>query len=151
MRLRSEPRSGTTAVEGVAVYPVVLFLMLALVVGAMGIFRYQEVATLAREAARYACVHGTQYAKEAGVTAPTPQDIVDNAVTNRAVALDLSRLDCAITYTTSNQPYHTKVDASGNIVPVQNTVQVTLTYHWVPEALLGGLTLSSTAVMPMAY
>jgi len=28
-------------------------------IGGMGIFRYQELATLAREGARYAVVHGT--------------------------------------------------------------------------------------------
>jgi hypothetical protein len=36
-------------------------------------------------------------------------------------------------------------------VPIQNTVTVTLTYTWVPEAFLGGVTLSSTSVMPMSY
>ena len=33
-----------------------------------------------------------------------------------------------------------------------NTVTVTVSYDWVPEALLGtGVTLSSTSVMPMSY
>jgi Flp pilus assembly protein TadG len=151
MRMRSAKRPGTTVVECTVVFPVVLFLLLALVVGGMGVFRYQEVATLAREAARYASVHGTQYAKEAATTPPTPTDIFNDAIANREVALDLSQLTTTVTYNTSNQPYHTKVDGNGNIVPVQNTVQVTLTYYWVPEALLGGLTLTSTSVMPMAY
>jgi hypothetical protein len=30
-------------------------------------------------------------------------------------------------------------------------VTVTLTYNWVPEAFAGGVTLSSTSVMPMSY
>ena len=151
MQLGSAKRPGTTVVEFTAVFPVLLSLMLAIVVGGMGVFRYQEVATLAREAARYASVHGTQYAKEAATTPPTPTDIFNHAIAKREVALDLSRLTSAVTYNTANQPYHTKVDSEGNIVPVQNTVQVTLTYQWIPEALLGGFTLTSTSVMPMAY
>jgi len=122
-----------------------------LMIGALGIFRYQEVATLAREGARYAVVHGTQYAQDAGVSAPTPSDIYNNAIANRAVALDLTRLSYSITYNVSNQPFHTTIDSNQNIIPIQNTVTVTLTYQWVPEAFLGGITLSSTSVMPMSY
>ena len=36
-------------------------------------------------------------------------------------------------------------------LPTALTVTVTLTYRWVPEAFLGGVTLSSTSVMPMSY
>jgi Flp pilus assembly protein TadG len=151
MLLRSPRRSGTTLVECAVVYPIVLYFMLAVVVGGLGVFRYQELATLAREAARYAAVHGTQYAKEAATTAPTTTEIFDNSIANREVGLDLSQLTYTITYNTSNRPYHTRVDSNGNIVAVQNTVQVTLTYHWIPEALLGGVTLTSTSVMPMSY
>ena len=32
-----------------------------------------------------------------------------------------------------------------------NTVTVTVTYQWVPEAFFGGITLSSTSVMPISY
>jgi hypothetical protein len=48
-------------------------------------------------------------------------------------------------------PYHTILDSNKNVLPVQNNVTVTLTYRWVPEAYLGGITLSSTSVMPMSY
>jgi hypothetical protein len=126
-------------------------IILGLMIGGMGIFRYQELATLAREGARYAVVHGTQYAKDAGVPAPAPADIYQNAIASRAVALDLTRLTYSITYNTSNEPYHVRIDSAGNILPVQNTVTVTLTYNWIPEAYLGGITLSSTSVMPMSY
>ena len=46
-------RGAATAVECAFILPVTFFLMFGLVVGAMGVFRYQEVCTLARDGARY--------------------------------------------------------------------------------------------------
>jgi Flp pilus assembly protein TadG len=144
-------RPGATLVECAVVYPVTLLLTLGLMIGAIGIFRYQEMATLAREAARYAVVHGTDYGKDAGVAPPSDADIYAAAVTSRAVALDLSSLSYSITWNVSNAPHQEVVDSSGNITSVNNTVRVTLTYQWIPEAFLGGITLSSTSEMPMSY
>jgi Flp pilus assembly protein TadG len=149
-RARGRPRRGVALVESAFVYPIVFFFVLGLVVGAMGIFRYQEVATLARETARYASVHGTLYARDAGTTPPTAADIYNAVVVNEAVGLDLSKLTYSITWNVSNAPYQSVV-VNGNITPAQNTVSVTITYQWVPEAFLGGITLSSTSVMPMTY
>jgi Flp pilus assembly protein TadG len=151
MRLARQRRSGTTLVECAVVYPVILLLLLGLLIGAAGIFRYSELASLSREAARYASVHGGQYAKEMKVTAPTPADIYTNVVLPRAESLDSSKLTYSITYNSSNFPYHTTLDASNDVVPIQNSVTVTLTYQWLPELFLGGITLSSTSVMPMTY
>jgi hypothetical protein len=132
------------------VYPSVFLFTLGLVIGAGGIFRYQELASLARRAARYAAVHGTQYAKDTGNPAPTPADIYNSQVAPYAAALDPSKLSYSITYNTSNDPYRTTI-VNGNVVPVANTVTVTLTFQWLPEAFLGGITLSSTSVMTMSY
>jgi Flp pilus assembly protein TadG len=54
-------------VECAIIYPVVFLLLLGLVIGGIGIFRYQETASLARAAARYASTHGAQYRKDTGV------------------------------------------------------------------------------------
>ena len=151
MRRATQRRSGATAVECAFVYPVVFLVVLGLLVGAAGIFRYSQLASLTREAARYASVHGGQYAQEMKVTAPTPADIYDTVVLQREVGFDTSQLNYSITYNTSNFPIHTTLDASNNVIPIQNTVTVTLTYQWVPEAYLPGITLTSTSVMPMAY
>ena len=148
---RAPQRSGATVVECAVVYPVVFLVVLGMLVGAAGMFRYSQLASLTREAARYASVHGGQYAQEMKVTAPTPADIYNNAVLPMAVGFDTTQLNYSITYNNSNQPFHTTLDASNNVIPIQNTVTVTLTYHWVPEAFLGGVTLSSTSVMPMSY
>jgi hypothetical protein len=138
-------------VECAFVYPAFFLLILALLVGAAGIFRYSQLASLTREAARYASVHGGQYAQEMKVTAPTPADLYNNVVLPMAVSFDTSQLNYSITYNTSNSPFHTTLDSNNNVIPIQNTVTVTLTYQWLPEALLGGVTLSSTSVMPMSY
>jgi hypothetical protein len=138
-------------VEGAVVYPVVFLVILGLVVGAAGVFRYSQLASLTREAARYASVHGGQYAREMKVTAPTPADIYNSVVLPRAEGFDTSQLNYSITYNNNNMPYHTTLDASNNVIPIQNTVTVTLTYKWLPEEFLGGVTLSSTSVMPMSY
>jgi Flp pilus assembly protein TadG len=151
MRRAPQRRSGATMVECAFVYPTLFLLVLGLMVGAAGIFRYSQLASLTREAARYASAHGGQYAKERKVTAPAPADIYNNVVLPMAVGFDTTQLNYSITYNTSNWPYHTVLDANNNIIPVQNTVTVTLTYQWVPEGFLGGVTMSSTSVMPMSY
>ena len=151
MRGAPQRRSGALAVETAFVYPVFMLLLLGLLVGAAGVFRYSQLASLTREAARYASVHGGQYAQEMKVTAPTPADIYNNVVLPRAEGFDTSQLNYSITYNTSNMPYHTTLDSNKNVIPIQNTVTVTLTYQWLPEAFLGGVTLSSTSVMPMSY
>jgi Flp pilus assembly protein TadG len=151
MRRASQRRSGATLVECAVVYPIFFLLVLGLLVGAAGIFRYSQLASLTREASRYASVHGGQYAQEMNVTAPTPDDIYNNVVLPKAEGLDTSQLNYSITYNTSNMPYHTILDSNNNVIPIQNTVTVTLTYNWVPEAFLGGITMSSTSVMPMSY
>ena len=151
MRRASQRRPGATAVECAFVYPALFLLVVGLLVGAAGIFRYSQLASLSREAARYASVHGAQYAQEMQVTAPTPDDIYNNVVLPMAVGFDTTQLNYSITYNSSNFPYHTTLDANNNVVPIQNTVTVKLTYQWVPEAFLGGVTLSSTSVMPMSY
>jgi hypothetical protein len=129
----------------------VFLLVAGLMVGAAGIFRYSQLASLTREAARYASVHGAQYAKELNVPAPLPADIYNNFIVPMAVGLDTTQLSYSITYNTSNAPFHTTLDANNNVTPIQNTVTVTLTYQWLPEAYLGSITMSSTSVMPMCY
>jgi Flp pilus assembly protein TadG len=151
MRRTPQQRWGTAVVEGAFVWPVLFLLILGMVIGAGGMFRYSMLASLAREGARYASVHGAQYAKEMNVTAPTPDQLFNNVIAPMAAGFDTTQMGYSITYNTSNWPYHTVLDANNNVVPVQNTVTVTLTYTWVPEAFLGGITLSSTSVMPMSY
>jgi hypothetical protein len=166
-------------VESAVVYPVAFLLMLGVIVGGMGIFRYQEVSHLAREAARWASTHGAQYQRDVGTypgtvggtylrTDPTPTpgimwfqvdststpgtwtgDIYNNAITPNIISLDSNHLSCQIGW-----PLVTNTAG----VVVQNSpdnyrgskVFVTVSYQWFPEGfLIGPFTLTSTSSMPM--
>jgi Flp pilus assembly protein TadG len=131
---------------------IVLLLTLLLVLGGiifgLGVFRFQQVASLARDAARYASVRGGLYQKETGQTAATPQTVYNNVIAAEAV-LDTSKLTYSVTWDDpSKRPVYFDFT---NQVWKGNTVTVTVTYQWVPEAFFGGITLSSTSVMPVTY
>jgi Flp pilus assembly protein TadG len=150
MRLLHRRRAVATTIEFALVGSVTFLLILGLLIGGMGIFRYQQVANLARDGSRWASVHGTQYAKDTKNTAATDTDVYNNAIKPYAAGLDTSKLTYSVSWNTSNDPYHTTT-VNGVQVQVANTVTVTVTYQWVPEAYLGGITLSSTSISVMSY
>jgi Flp pilus assembly protein TadG len=127
---------------------VTLFLLIGFVVGAMGVFRYQEVAFLSREAARYASTHGGTYRSDAGLAAGTSeewtQDIIDNAVTPKRTALDPTKLTVTASWpTVINQPDHPDNWPGSKVT-------VTVSYRWMPELyLIGPITLTSTSELPI--
>ena len=137
MRIRHQPRPGATVVESALVLPAFFLFTLGLVIGALGVFRYQEVAALAREATRYASVRGAAYAQATGKPAATPTDVYKNAIEPGAISLDPSQLTYKVTWAPDNR--------QGSQVTVQ------VTYHWVPEAFLGGMDLTSTSTAIMSY
>jgi hypothetical protein len=146
--------------------------MIGLVVGAQGVARYQEVATLARAGARYASTHGAQYRRDAGLPIGSPGtsagssgglfwysadpkqsagkdtswagDDYDSAARPKLVALDPSRLTYQVGYpSVINQP-----DKPDNWPGSQ--VSVTVSYQWLPELyLVGPIRLTSTSSVPI--
>jgi hypothetical protein len=162
------------------IYPLTFMLTLGMIVGAMGIAKYNEVAYLAREAARYASTHGGQYAfdgAQKSITGPNASawqtqltneppvassaDLT-NFIASHAMLLDSSQVNAAVswtipsTYTPSNYPNYASTSLDKNGVPAQiviyNNVIVTISYNWMPEFyLIGPITLSSTSQMPMQY
>jgi Flp pilus assembly protein TadG len=154
MRLHSQSRarSGVTLAEFAIVMPILLFVLFAVVIGGLGIFRYQQLAALAREASRWASLHGTQYKDDTGKPAATKQDVYDNAIAPMAVALDRDPtiLGYDVTWNSSNSPYHTTI-SNNSVAAVGNTVTVTITYKWKPEAFFGAITITmqSSSTMPM--
>jgi Flp pilus assembly protein TadG len=166
VHLHRVARDGATTVEFAVVSGIFFFLIFALLVGASGIFRYQEVAHLAREAARYSSTHGGQYQLD-GIPARTGVPAINSSsdltpyVLSKAVLLDPSKVTVSVNwsepagYTPQNMPSY--VDTNPNLVPpgqktIQNYVTVTVTYQWMPEVFLfGPITLTSTSVMPMSY
>ena len=139
-------RSGAVTVEHCFVLPAALILIFILVVGGMGVFRYQEVASLAREGARYASVHGAQYRKDAGLPPGTAtdwhDDIVANGIQPKCVSLNTNNLSVQCSWPpVINQP--TKPDNWPG-----SEVTVTVQYQWFPELfLIGPYNLTSTSEM----
>jgi Flp pilus assembly protein TadG len=150
MRIRNAPRRGMTTVESAVVYPVVFLFVIGLLVGSAGVLRYQEMASLARRAARYAAVHGYQYSKSTGNAMATSSDIYQNAIAPYVFAIDTSKLSYSVSYSGNTGALYQTTLSNGNYVYTTNIVTVTVSYRWVPEAFLGGITLSSTSSMPMS-
>jgi len=148
---RNNSRSGASLVEFAIVGPITFIIILAIVIVGLGVFRYQEVAHLARQAARYASVHGKQYAKDTGQPAATQQSIYSNVIQPGLVILDPNYLTYSVTWNTDNGQYHAATQNNKDIFTT-NTVTVTVTYQWAAQPFFSSpITLQSTATMPMSY
>ncbi len=124
MRVRpggARRRWGGTLVEGAVVGSLALALLLGTVVIGQGVFRYQQVADLAGEGARYASVNNS--------TQPSASAIKTYLLTY-ASGMDSSKLGCNVTWGTG-------------------VVTVTVTYQWIPEAFLASnaITLTGTSTV----
>jgi Flp pilus assembly protein TadG len=161
MRLRSRPhRRAALTIESALVYPLLFLLLFGLIVGGLGVFRYQQVALLAREASRYARVHGSSWASATKQTSPNTQQILQQVVIPLSAGLDTSKLTIQVQWidetagvpqdwdTSSKAPTGTTKTGSA----VTNHVRVTLTYQWSPELfLVGPLSLQSVSEVAMAF
>jgi hypothetical protein len=58
---KTRKRSGAYLVECAFILPITFFLLLAIMIGSLGIFRFQECAYLARLGARFGSVRGDNY------------------------------------------------------------------------------------------
>jgi len=125
-------RRGATVVEVAITAPIAFLLILGLIVGGLGAFRYQQIANLAREGAAYAAVRGPGYEKRTGHAMATSGDVLANAITPLAAGLDMNSLDCQCV-----------IDKDAN------TATVSLRYRWLPEAYLPEATLASTSVVSL--
>lgn len=122
-RARSR-RRGAALVEAAIVLPVFLLLVVGGVVLGLGIFRYQEIAHLARESARWASL------QEASLR--TQEQIRANVLTPKAVGIQPAAIAVATTST---------ADATA----------VTLSYAWTPEAYLPSITFTCKAQVRKPY
>src|SRR5262245_43354154 len=133
MMYRRQRRRGATLVEGAFVYPILFVVVFAIIILGVSVFRYQQMAHAAREGARYAIVHGAQYAKETGQPAATPQDIYQNAIHPHVG--QLANVTYSVTWNQNNQQAHTAIEVDPttgkkNVVYRANTVSVTVSYSW---------------------
>ncbi len=153
-RTPAHPRRGSNLVEAAIALPAIMMLIIGTCIVAMGVYRYQLVASLAREGARYASVHGTQYATVTGKAAATSTDVYNNAILPMAVGLDTTNLTYAVSWNTTNSPTSPNPNAgtAGQPANLYNSVTVTVNYQWTPEFYITGpLTLTSTSTMPMSF
>ena len=130
-------RRGVSAIESAPAYSAAMMMTAGVLTTGMGVFRYQQVASLSRAGARWASVHGPKYQKENGKSAPTNQDVLTNAVNPAAwsdsIALSSS---CTLTMSPASNP---------------TTATVTITYNWIPELWFTSVSFTSTSVMPVTY
>jgi Flp pilus assembly protein TadG len=161
MLLKRKVRTGAVTVESACVYPVLFLLLLGIMLLGISVFRYQQVAHIAREAARWASVHGGQYAKENATPAATAQAVYENAIAPQAAGMKLTDLSYSVTWGTDatgnplTSPTSTvlvtdPVSGQSGYVAVSNTVTVTVTYSW-NTGLFGVIPVSSTSVNTISY
>ena len=159
-RSPSARRRGAVTVESAIVYPVLFLLLFGLIVGGLGVFRFQQVAWQAREAARYASVHGATWRQESGQLCPTAAQIRQDVVVPLAAGMDAGALAVQVDFideTTGDvapwdgaNKWPTGMSPAG--APVTNRVRVTVVYQWLPEAFLAGpINLRSVSEVPMSY
>jgi Flp pilus assembly protein TadG len=163
---RPEARQGAAIIEFAVVAPVTFLLVLGLIVGGLGVFRYQEVAHLAREATRYASTHGGDYQLDGLPTSTGVPSVISNAeiqayLAGKTVALDSTKLTVNASWSAPssivplNLPTYLLVDP--NVPPSQqkverNYVSVTVTYQWMPEGfVIGPINLTSTSKIAVSY
>ncbi len=130
MRIQKSRRKAAVAVESAFILPILLTILLAIIVGAFAIFIYQQTASLAREGARYAAVHGAYYQQSQAAPPISDSAIYDNAIGPRMVSMDAANLTYSITWNPDRRP--------------GSYVTVTITYQ-LSVPIYGDLTLTSTS------
>jgi Flp pilus assembly protein TadG len=157
-------RRGATLVEAAVVFPVAILMTLGMVIVGLGVARYQQVARLARQGARYAAVHGSNFQTElnpngqAGLPFKATEADLRAYIVGLSAGLDTSATVLTVEVTTrqgagwvawNTNSASTYTNGSGQTR--KNTVRVKVTYQWSPEAYWGSVTLTSTAEVPMGF
>lgn len=122
--------------EGAIVLPVVVLMIMGTIILGLGVFRYHQLAFLAREGSRWASVRGEKYQDERKAKPPTAADVMAAAITPLQSGLDPSKLTANLKWNTTASP---------------PSVTFQLSYEWVPEAILPKTTFTSTSTQPITY
>jgi hypothetical protein len=72
------------------------------------------------------------------------------AIPPRMARLNSTEFTRSVRRNTGNPTYYPTIDANNNLMKVADTATVTVSDSWAPEAYFGGMTLTSTPVMPMS-
>jgi Flp pilus assembly protein TadG len=130
-------RRGLSAVEAAVVFPVAILLLVGGAALGIGVFRYEQVQSLAREGARFASVRGPDYVASGSGSAMASTTDVMNYFSETGLSSGLSGLSC------------TGVAYSSTTLPC--TVAVTLQYTWSPGAHFSDATWDVTATAIVTY
>jgi Flp pilus assembly protein TadG len=141
-------RRGSTLVEYAIVLSAFFLLTFGAIIVGWGMFVSNEVASLAREGARWAVVHGGTWKSENKTSLTTAADVYNNAILPHVAGLNTSNLSYTVTWLDSAQ-MPTYTNGSGSTV--NNTVTVAVSYNWTPQLFLSPITFSGTSTMPMIY
>ncbi|MEK7214075.1 MAG: TadE/TadG family type IV pilus assembly protein [Chloroflexota bacterium] len=144
-------RLGAAMAETGLVMPFLVLVIVGLIATGLMVFRYQQMATLAREGARWASVHGADYRSATGSAATTAADVYNNAILPLAVGLDTSKLTYTVVWSDSAQtPAVASTTSNPPGQPVASTVTVTVNYATV-DFWGAAIRLSGTSVVAMQY
>lgn len=158
MRRSPMLRRGVVSTEFAFVAPILFMILLGILLGAIAIFRYQEMAWLAREGARYASTRNRQWATDASTTSGSTKTSLTEAelrtyLQSRVFLIPADDLTVTAVWQESSSPQ--KVSFVEGITTVaDNTVTVTVGYTFqlsVPLMTDQTITVSSTATSPLGY
>ncbi len=153
VRTRRIRRRGAVMLEASIIMSVTFMLILGLVIFGLGTFRYQQLASIAREGSRYASVHGASYASDTGQSKCTASGVYTAAMLPMAVGLDTSQLTYTVTWDDASQSPVYQYSVATNSYYI-NYVTVTVNYSWQVESFPGfsarTITLTSSSRVPMA-
>jgi Flp pilus assembly protein TadG len=151
-------RSGAVLAEMPLVLPLFFMFMFGTIIGGMGMFYYQTLSSIAREATRYATVHGTQYQTDTGSAPVTKANIYTAAMVPMASGLNLSKFSYTITYaaptrvdwdSATHSPQYVSSTSGGT--PKWAYVTVTVNYQWNALLYFGTINLQSVSEQQMYY
>ena len=173
-RAKNSRRRGALMLECALVYPITFLLLLGLVIGGMGIFRFQEAAALARAGARYAGTHGNNYRRDTAQSAGSPGSgaATTGMATGSSIPAGVSWYNASPTSASGSDtswtgdvydhairsnlvaldPSYLNVQAGwlGTSNSPGSVVYVTVSYNWLPELyVVGPIRLQSTASCPV--
>jgi Flp pilus assembly protein TadG len=153
-------RHAAVVLEMALVMPLMFFLMLFLLVGGLGVFHNQQLSCQAREASRWASVHGQSWQKETKNAGSTQAEIRKKAVLPLATGMDPDKLTIKVEWVDqvtgevhdwdgATQAVMGRTEAGA---AVTHTVRVTVTYAWSPGFFLPRvMNLKSVSEVPMAF
>jgi hypothetical protein len=105
-----------------------------------GVFIDNEIASLAREGARWASVHGAQWATDNNSgTATTAANVYTSGIQPHIAGIVISSGNVSVSW------------PDAGTQAVGNRVTVTVTYNWTPQLYVSALTLSGTSTMRIVY